>query len=356
MPLPHPRSGESKSDFVSRCMGSPAMRREFTDQAQRAAVCHTQFKKGLNMSTSTLMKYYGSVEGPLGFPMRPEMARETEAALKSQSAELRTMFSTMVEDQKVDGLLRSTLGTKSLEIQEGDRADISLFTTASVDRDREMVSPDGGDFKHYLKNPAVTFGHDYKSLPIGRTLWIKRQTSQTPSEDGWVGKIQYTTRPDGWQGDWLPDAVLHMVASGDLPAKSIGMIPLDGRPPTEKDLHSRPDLAGARFLVMKWLAVEISVVPIGANPDALVQMAAKGFGPGIRKTIESTGVLIPDAAHHDPIDHGDQGMVMTAPDIKGARTYEEYRIERHRVFKEAFDKANIGSMVSEAIDLARGQV
>lgn len=359
MPLPRPRKDESKNDFVSRCMGSPTMRSEFPKQAQRAAVCHAQFDKGFrrpDMSTGTLTRYYGSTEGPLGFPMRPGVAKEADAALKQQPTELRSAFSTDINGQRVVGYLRST-DAKSIEMKEGERADISIFTTASVDRDREMIYPDGGNFAQYLKNPAVTFGHDYKSLPIGRTLWIKRQASPTPAEDGWLGKIQYTPPPDGWTGNWLPDAVLHMIANGDLPAKSVGLIPLDGRPPTQKDIETRPDLAGARFLVMKWMAVEISVVPIGANPDALVQMAAKGFGGGIMEIIQKSGVLIPPPPRQAPEDPTEEEPdIVAAPSIKGARTYKQYREERQRVFQEALEGANVGSMVSDAIDLARGRV
>lgn len=44
MPLPRPRRGESRSAFVSRCMGSDVMRDDFPDQSQRAAVCFRQWR------------------------------------------------------------------------------------------------------------------------------------------------------------------------------------------------------------------------------------------------------------------------------------------------------------------------
>lgn len=49
MPMPKPRADESHDDFMSRCMGSDVMNDDFPDQAQRAAVCQTQWedsKKG----------------------------------------------------------------------------------------------------------------------------------------------------------------------------------------------------------------------------------------------------------------------------------------------------------------------
>ena len=44
MPLPRPRPGESRSDFMSRCMGDSKAREEFPRQGQRAAVCMSQFR------------------------------------------------------------------------------------------------------------------------------------------------------------------------------------------------------------------------------------------------------------------------------------------------------------------------
>jgi len=45
MPLPTPQSGEDQSAFISRCMANPTARADFPDQKQRAAVCHSQFRK-----------------------------------------------------------------------------------------------------------------------------------------------------------------------------------------------------------------------------------------------------------------------------------------------------------------------
>ena len=45
MPIPIPRKGESQKDFVSRFMRADAMRAEYPDQAQRAAVAYSQFRR-----------------------------------------------------------------------------------------------------------------------------------------------------------------------------------------------------------------------------------------------------------------------------------------------------------------------
>tara|TARA_A100001201_G_scaffold127137_1_gene111766 strand:+ start:1845 stop:3554 length:1710 start_codon:yes stop_codon:yes gene_type:complete len=45
MPLPSPRKGQSKDDFVNICMDDTKMLNEFPDDKQRAAVCYSQYSK-----------------------------------------------------------------------------------------------------------------------------------------------------------------------------------------------------------------------------------------------------------------------------------------------------------------------
>lgn len=44
MPIPKPNTGESETDFMSRCMDDDKMRGEFPDKDQRVAVCMTSFR------------------------------------------------------------------------------------------------------------------------------------------------------------------------------------------------------------------------------------------------------------------------------------------------------------------------
>ena len=43
MPLPKPREDEEKKEFIDRCMGDDTMNEDFTDPAQRRAVCESQW-------------------------------------------------------------------------------------------------------------------------------------------------------------------------------------------------------------------------------------------------------------------------------------------------------------------------
>ena len=42
MPLPAPKKGQEKKDFITSCMASPIMNQEYRDPKQRLAVCHSQ--------------------------------------------------------------------------------------------------------------------------------------------------------------------------------------------------------------------------------------------------------------------------------------------------------------------------
>ena len=45
MPLPKPKEGEPKKDFIDRCMANPTMNEDFPDSSQRRAVCEKQWDK-----------------------------------------------------------------------------------------------------------------------------------------------------------------------------------------------------------------------------------------------------------------------------------------------------------------------
>jgi len=44
MPIPKPNTGESREDFMSRCLSSDIMQQEYSDNRQRIAICSTSFE------------------------------------------------------------------------------------------------------------------------------------------------------------------------------------------------------------------------------------------------------------------------------------------------------------------------
>ena len=45
MPIPTPRQGENRTEFLTRCIYDPIARTEFQDIEQRLAVCITQWDR-----------------------------------------------------------------------------------------------------------------------------------------------------------------------------------------------------------------------------------------------------------------------------------------------------------------------
>lgn len=45
MPLPTPRKNQEEDDFVASCMSSETMKKEYTNQKQRLAICFSQYER-----------------------------------------------------------------------------------------------------------------------------------------------------------------------------------------------------------------------------------------------------------------------------------------------------------------------
>jgi len=45
MPIPTPRTGEPSKMFISRCVSSDVMQKEYPDRKQRLAVCYSSLRK-----------------------------------------------------------------------------------------------------------------------------------------------------------------------------------------------------------------------------------------------------------------------------------------------------------------------
>ena len=62
MPIPKPSSGESESDFMSRCMEDNSMQAEYSQRDQRVAVCLSSFREGGKKDTDMDNDYEADVQ------------------------------------------------------------------------------------------------------------------------------------------------------------------------------------------------------------------------------------------------------------------------------------------------------
>lgn len=148
-------------------------------------------------------------------------------------------------------------------VADRDRCIKFTITTSFPDRESDVVYPDGIDIAAYQANPIVLFGHDYKSLPIGRCISIERFA------DRLVATTEFATA----DLNPLADQVFRMVKAGFLKGASIGFRPLEWV--YDEERH------GVNF--KKTELLEFSIVPVPANALALVAARAAGIDMAVLK-------------------------------------------------------------------------
>ncbi len=125
-------------------------------------------------------------------------------------------------------------------------------STSTQDRDGEVIDAQGWDLKNFKKNPVIMYAHDYRSLPIGKAprVWISAD-----------GKLKNTVEfpPEGTYE--FADIVERLVDTGYLKTESVGFIP--------KKWEDGDGEKAPKRTYTKQELLEISLVPVPSNPDAL---------------------------------------------------------------------------------------
>ena len=162
-------------------------------------------------------------------------------------------------------------------VDEGERAVTARISTNAVDRDGEVLIPQGMDAKDYQKNPVIFFNHawsDYhaetnEKIPVGKCVALKRE------DDAVIAKMVFATRPATHpEGEeWLPDTLFALYQQGVMNAFSVGFTPSEYRPATDKDIEKFG--AGCRRVYSKWKLFEVSAVPLPANQEAVALAVSK---------------------------------------------------------------------------------
>ena len=141
-------------------------------------------------------------------------------------------------------------------VEGQDRSFECTISTATPDRDKDVVVQEGINTANFQANPVVLFGHQYSRPPVARSikLWI---------EGGmWKSVMQFV--PKGVYD--FADVVEAMYRLGFMRALSIGFIP--------KKYAFDEERRGYDMIESELL--EYSCVPVPANPEAL--SAAKSAG------------------------------------------------------------------------------
>lgn len=141
----------------------------------------------------------------------------------------------------------------------GDRQIKFIFSSATVDRDFDLITQEGIDLTWYQTNPLIFYSHDHDSVPIGKCVSIGIENGSL------TGIIEFVPENNPAVGT-KAEGIFQLCKDGFLSAVSIGFIPLTYEHPDD-ELRYRND--GLDILSCE--LVEVSVCGIPSNRSALIQ-------------------------------------------------------------------------------------
>lgn len=139
-----------------------------------------------------------------------------------------------------------------------------IMTSESEDRYQDVVVQAGGDLTHFLENPQGLLFHNSRSWPCGLWSDVTKILNGRPKRT--EGTLNFL--PEGTDED--ADRAARHVAAGSLRTVSIGFAP--NWDDIDFILDDDDDWTGG-FRYNTWELLECSLVPIPAQPDALVKDA-----------------------------------------------------------------------------------
>lgn len=150
-----------------------------------------------------------------------------------------------------------------------------IVSTEAVDRDNDTISVKGWVLKNFRKNPVVLFGHG--GIPIAKSPKISKTEASLDADAEFLP-------PDMADHEHVKfsDMVFQMLVKKFLRATSVGFRPLEFKEPDEDDERRSgggallsPFRHGMDFLKQELL--EFSIVPVPANPEAVIQARSAGI-------------------------------------------------------------------------------
>lgn len=141
------------------------------------------------------------------------------------------------------------------------------ITTTARDRQGDIVEPAGLDFSAYRKNPVVLWAHDLTRPPVARCESID------VGPTGVTATIRFADTP-------FAREVFGLYAGGYLHAWSLGFVPIRW----ERIVH---DDGTSGFHVHEAEVVEVSAVPVPANPEALTHALKSVRAQALREALEA---------------------------------------------------------------------
>lgn len=134
------------------------------------------------------------------------------------------------------------------------------------DRDNDIISVNGWDLKNFKMNPVFLWAHDYRTPPIGRAVKVAKEDGKLVFDIEFPEKGVYP----------FADLVYNLYKGGFMKATSVGFIGKDFEPRNDDAVKDLPEWRRGRKYKKQEL-LELSAVPVPANPMALQRAKSLGF-------------------------------------------------------------------------------
>jgi HK97 family phage prohead protease len=169
-----------------------------------------------------------------------------------------------------------------------DRTLRFTISTGGVDRDLDKIDVRGWQLDNYARNPVVLWAHRSDEPPIGKAVDFGKDDHRLFSAVQFVpGDGSY-----GKAGDFA-EMIYRLASTGFLSATSVGFRPI------KYDFTDDPTRGGDDWFpgidFHEQELVELSIVPVPSNPDALIE-------PGASDN-DTAPVIIPAPAQQLQFEH-----------------------------------------------------
>ncbi len=170
---------------------------------------------------------------------------------------------------------------EEIKQDEDPKSRVLHFTisTDSVDRDNDTIDPKGFQLDNFRKAPVVLFAHDNRRPPIARAIDIGVKDGKLKASAEFMDNDVDTSG--------FSDMIFRMLKGGFLHSTSVGFIPIEFDFVDEEKAEEDGRPGGVDFKKQELL--EFSIVPVPANPEALIEARSKGIDTGpLEEWLEDT--------------------------------------------------------------------
>ena len=170
------------------------------------------------------------------------------------------------------------------QTSNGQKVFSAVASTAALDRDKEVLIPQGVQISNFMKNPVMLFIHQQRQVPVGKVTDIRIDK----------GSVEFDFV---FADTAVAKEVQGLYENGFMSAFSVGFYPksyiwIEEETPKQMQLTLQSgvkydlDLTAykeqPRAVITDWELLEISPVPIPSNPEALLMREFEG---AIQKTV-----------------------------------------------------------------------